>query len=44
MIVYISDSKYSTTILINLINSFSAIARYENNSSKKMAFVYTKDK
>ena len=44
MIVYISDPKNSTRELLNLINSFSAIAGYKFNSNKSMAFLYTKDK
>jgi ribosome biogenesis protein Nip4 len=44
MIVYISDSKNSTRELLNLINSFSEVARYNINSNKSMAFLYTKDK
>jgi hypothetical protein len=30
--------------LLNLINSFSEVARYKNNSNKSMAFLYAKDK
>ena len=44
MIVYISDPKNSTRELLNLINSFSAVAEYKINSNKSMAFLYTKDK
>jgi hypothetical protein len=44
MIVYISDPKNSTRELLNLINSFSAVAGYKMNSIKSMAFLYTKDK
>ena len=44
MIVYISDPKNSTRELLNLINSFSKVAGYKNNSNKSMAFLYTKDK
>jgi hypothetical protein len=44
MIVYISDPKNSTRELLNLINSFSELARYKINSNKSMAFLYTKDK
>jgi hypothetical protein len=44
MIVYISDTKNSTTELLNLINSFSAVAGYKINSTKSVAFLYTKDK
>ena len=44
MIVYISDPKNSTSELLNLINSFSAVTGYKINSNKSMAFLYTKDK
>ena len=44
MIVYISDPKNSTRELLNLINSFSAVAGYKINSNKSMAFFYTNDK
>jgi hypothetical protein len=44
MIVYISDHKNSTRELLNLINSFSAVARYKINSNKSVTFLYTKDK
>jgi hypothetical protein len=44
MILYISDPKNFTRELLNLINSFSAIAGYKINSNKSMAFLYTKDK
>jgi ribosome biogenesis protein Nip4 len=44
MIVYIRDPKNSTRELLNLINSFSAIAEYKINSNKSMPFLYTKDK
>jgi hypothetical protein len=43
-IVYISDPKYSTRELLNLINSFNAVAGYKFNSNKSVAFLYTKDK
>ena len=33
-IVYLSDLKYSTKELLNLINTFSAIAGYKINSNK----------
>jgi hypothetical protein len=42
--VYISDPKNSTRELLNLKNSFSAVAGYKINSNKSMAFLYTKDK
>ena len=44
MIVYISDPKYSTRELLNLINSFSVVTGYKINSNKSVAFLYTKDK
>jgi hypothetical protein len=44
MIVYISDPKNSTRELLNLKNSFSAVAEYKINSNKTVAFLYTKDK
>jgi predicted transcriptional regulator YheO len=44
MIVYINDPKNSTRKLLNLINSFSAVARYKINSKKSVAFLYTKNK
>ena len=44
MIVSISDPKNSTRELLNLINSFSAVAEYKINSNKSMAFLYTKAK
>ena len=44
MIVYISDPKNSTRELLELINSFSAVAEYKINSNKSMAFLYTKAK
>jgi hypothetical protein len=44
MIVYISDRKNSTRELLSLINSFNEVAGYKINSSKSMAFLYTKDK
>jgi hypothetical protein len=44
MIVYISDPKYSTRELLNLINSFSVVTGYKINSNKSVAFLYIKDK
>jgi retron-type reverse transcriptase len=44
VIVYISDPKYSTRELLNLINSFSEVAGYKINSNKSMSFLYTNDK
>jgi hypothetical protein len=44
MIVYITDPKNSTKELLNLINSFSAVAGYKINSNKLVVILYTKDK
>jgi hypothetical protein len=44
MILHISDPKNSTRELLNLINSFSAVAGYKINSNKSVAFLYIKDK
>jgi hypothetical protein len=44
MIVYLSDPKNSTRELLNLMNSFSAVAGYKINSNKSVAFLYIKDK
>jgi hypothetical protein len=44
MIVYISNPKNSTRELLQLINNFSKVAEYKINSSKSVAFLYTKDK
>jgi hypothetical protein len=44
MIVYISDPKNFTRELLNLINSFSAVAGYKINSNKSVTFLSTKDK
>ena len=44
MIVYLSDPKTSTKELLKLINNFSKVAGYKINSSKSVAFLYSKDK
>jgi hypothetical protein len=44
MIVYISVPKNFTRELLNLINSFSAVAEYKINSNKSVAVLYTEDK
>ena len=44
MTAYLSDPKNSTRELLNLINTFTAVAGYKINSNKSMAFLYTKDK
>jgi hypothetical protein len=43
MIVYLRDPKNSTRELLNLINNFSKVAGYKINSSKSMAFLFSKD-
>jgi hypothetical protein len=43
MIIYISDPKNCTRELLNLINSFSAVAGYKINSNKSLTFLYIKD-
>ena len=43
MIVYLSEPKNSTRELIQLINNFSKVAGYKINSSKSVAFLYSKD-
>jgi hypothetical protein len=42
MIVYISDPKNFTIELLNLINSFSAVAGYKINTNKSVNFLYTR--
>ena len=44
MILYLSDPKNSTRELLQLINNFSKVAGYKLNSSKSVAFLYSKDK
>ena len=44
MVVYVSDPKYSTRKLLNLINSFSEVGGYKMYSNKSMSYLYTKDK
>ena len=44
MIVYVSDPKNSNRELLNLINNFSKVVGYKINSSKSVAFLYSKDK
>jgi hypothetical protein len=38
MIVYLCDPEHSTRELLNLINSFRAVAGYKINSNKSVAF------
>ena len=44
MIVYLSDPKNSTREIVQLINNFSKVATFKINSSKSVAFIYTKHK
>ena len=44
MIVYVSDPQNSNRELLNLINKFSKVVGYKINSSKSVAFLYSKDK
>ena len=44
MIVYLSDPKNSTRELLQLIDNFSKVAGYKINSSKSVAFLYSKNK
>ena len=44
MIVYLSNPKKSIRELLQLINNFSKVPGYKINSSKSVAFLYSKDK
>ena len=44
MLVYVSDPKYSTRELLQLINKFSKVAGYKITSNNTVAFLYSKDK
>ena len=44
MIVYVSDPQNSNREPLNLINKFSKVVGYKINSSKSVAFLYSKDK
>ena len=44
MIVYLSEPKNSTRELLQLIHNFSKVAGYKINSSKSVAFLYSKAK
>ena len=43
-IIYLTDHKNSTRKLLNLINKLRKMARYKLNSSKSVAFLYSKHK
>ena len=44
MIVYLSNPINSTRELLQLINNLSKVAGYKINSSKSVAFLYSKDR
>ena len=44
MIVYLNNPKNFTRELLQLINNFSKMSGYKINSSKPVAFLYSKDK
>ena len=41
MILYIENSKDSTRKLLELINEYSKVSGYKNNTQKSLAFLYT---
>jgi hypothetical protein len=41
MILYPKDPENSTKKLLELINTFSKVAGYKNNTQKSVAFLYT---
>ena len=41
MILYIENPKDSTMKLLELINEYSKVARYEISTQKSLAFLYT---
>ena len=41
MILYIENPKDSTRKLLELINEYSKVAEYKNNTQKSLAFLYT---
>ena len=44
MILYTENPKDSTRKLLELINEYSKVARYKNNTQKSFAFLYTYNK
>ena len=44
MIVYLSDYKHFTRVLLNLINDLGKMAGYKINSNESVVFHYSKDK
>ena len=43
MILYIENTKDSTSKLLELINEYSKVAGYKINTQKSLAFLYTKN-
>ena len=41
MILYIQNPKDATRKLLELINEYSKVAGYKNNTQKSLAFLYT---
>ena len=41
MILYIENAEDSTRKLLELINEYSKVAQYTNNTHKSLAFLYT---
>jgi hypothetical protein len=44
MILQLSDPKYSTRDLLNLINIFKKLSGYKFNLNKSVTFLYSKDR
>jgi hypothetical protein len=44
MILYLKDPKTSTPKLLDIINSYSKVARYKIKLQKSLAFLYTDNK
>ena len=44
MILYMENPKDSTRKLLELINEYSKVAGYKNNTQKSLAFLYTNNK
>jgi predicted HAD superfamily phosphohydrolase len=43
IIIHISNAKYSTRELLQLINTFNKVARYKINSNKSVTLLYSND-
>jgi hypothetical protein len=44
MILYLKDSKHSTQKLLDTIKSYNKVARYKNQLTKIISFLYTNNK